>query len=54
MRGFFLEGDTSRDLEGDAGGGVAGRYSTGRAGRGGELKEVSLRILSACILELTI
>lgn len=38
MRCFFLEGDTRRDLEGDAGGGVAGRSSSiGRLALGGEL-----------------
>jgi len=38
MRCFFLEGDTRRDFDGEAGGGVADRCRTiGRAARGGEL-----------------
>jgi hypothetical protein len=42
MRCFFLEGDTRRDFEGEAGGGVAGRSNMiGRAARGGELPFVS-------------
>ena len=43
MRCFFLEGETRRDFEGDAGGGVAGRSITiGRAARGGELSIIAL------------
>jgi hypothetical protein len=42
MRCFFLEGDTRRDFEGEAGGGVAGLCNMiGRAARGGELSIVS-------------
>jgi hypothetical protein len=50
MRCFFLEGDTRRDFEGEAGGGVAGRSSMiGRAARGGELSFVSdLRCAICC------
>jgi hypothetical protein len=42
MRCFFLEGDTRRDFDGEAGGGVAGRCNMiGRTARGGELSIVS-------------
>lgn len=42
MRCFFFEGETRRDFEGEAGGGVAGLSNMiGRAARGGELPSIN-------------
>ena len=50
MRCFFFEGETRRDFDGEAGGGVAGlSIMIGRAARGGELLNVS----NVCMWYLT-